>query len=254
MSQNTSHPDAAKPYLSAIIPFHIGSCFVQIVDDIVGMFFWVHGPGFVIWNWRTCEQIVVRHNYDVQRILPPADAPFPLPERTGVLPPGTWDFGFISSRAFMLTTVDGPGSIELFTFNGNSSSDPPIHVASLRLPELQEGRELISITTHSAPFLTHPERPDAPFYANQVERIHALSLRYVDRGGLRVVMIVKNNFLLRFVPSELSLDTSGKQPEKLIVPWEQWGPQNTRFMDCLIRSSWLRCVLSSSFNCSQSLF
>ena len=236
MSQNSTHPNAAKHFLEATIPFHIGSCFVQIVDDVVGMFFWVHGPGFVIWNWKTGERIVVRHQFDVQRILLP-DAPLPQ-ERPDTLPPGTWDFAFISPRAFMLATVDGPGSIELFTFEGTSSSQGPVHVASLRLPELQQGQELTSITTHSAPFLAHPIPPGAPFYANQDERIHALSLRYVDRGGLRIVMILKNSALLRYIPSDANI--GGKRTEKLVVPWAEWGPRNTRFMDCLIRSSWLR--------------
>ena len=60
MTSNAAHPRAKQPYLSAPISVHINSCFVQIVDDVIGMFFWVHGPGYIIWNWRTGEKLIVR--------------------------------------------------------------------------------------------------------------------------------------------------------------------------------------------------
>ncbi len=59
MSGNKPHPRAAKPELKAPIPFQVGNSFIQIVDDIVGTFFWVHGPGLLIWNWRTGKNVVV---------------------------------------------------------------------------------------------------------------------------------------------------------------------------------------------------
>ena len=36
-------------------------------------------------------------------------------------------------------------------------------------------------------------------------------------------------------------------PQPRMVPWEEWGPKNTRFMECTIRSSWLRLVFRVSF-------
>ncbi|TFY60917.1 hypothetical protein EVJ58_g4844 [Rhodofomes roseus] len=58
ISTNARHPHAALPELVAPIPFELGSSFIQIVDDVVGMFFWVHGPGLIIWNWQTAEVVV----------------------------------------------------------------------------------------------------------------------------------------------------------------------------------------------------
>ena len=150
MSGGYQHPQATLPFLEGDT--------IALDSTTFGKHLLIHGLSseHTLWNWKTGEQIVVRHQFDVQRILLP-DAPLP-PERTDTLPPGTWDFAFISPRAFMLATVDGPGSIELFMFEATSSSEGPVHVASLRLPELQQGQELTSITTHSAPFLAHPIR------------------------------------------------------------------------------------------------
>lgn len=67
ISTNARHPRAALPELVSPIPFDLGSSFIQIVDDVVGMFFWVHGPGLIVWNWHTAEIIVVRHNFVCSR-------------------------------------------------------------------------------------------------------------------------------------------------------------------------------------------
>ena len=32
---------------------------IQIVDDVIGAFFLVDGPGLLIWNWRTGKNVVV---------------------------------------------------------------------------------------------------------------------------------------------------------------------------------------------------
>ncbi|OBZ73464.1 hypothetical protein A0H81_06795 [Grifola frondosa] len=72
ISKNTPHPRATQRELVAEIPFHIGSSFIQIVDDVVGMFFWVHGPGLIIWNWITGEELCIADRFNralfVQRI------------------------------------------------------------------------------------------------------------------------------------------------------------------------------------------
>ena len=39
------------------------------------------------------------------------------------LPTGTYDFAFISSRAYMITVTTNYGSIELYTFSGGDDDD-----------------------------------------------------------------------------------------------------------------------------------
>lgn len=70
ISTNVKHPKAARGELTAEIQFLLGSSFIQIVDDVVGLFFWVHGPGLIIWNWITGEIIVVRSFLSVVLYLP----------------------------------------------------------------------------------------------------------------------------------------------------------------------------------------
>jgi hypothetical protein len=54
------HPAAKVPVLCkrALGPVH--GCMIQIVDDIVGMYFWIPFHGVLIWNWVTGEELFVR--------------------------------------------------------------------------------------------------------------------------------------------------------------------------------------------------
>lgn len=158
--------------------------------------------------------------------------------RTGVeLPLGTWDFAFVSSRAFILTSTANPGSVEVFSFDGHASNSEPTHIASLRLPGLAVGQEIHNFTTHSAPFIAKAATAGAPFVLNQSDRLHAMTLQYGDRGP-RILMLVKNSFFTNLVPAAAA--STDAKSQRSLIPWEDWGPQNTRFMECTIRSSWLR--------------
>lgn len=66
ISTNLAHPRATSSELLAPISFELSSSFIQIVDDVIGMFFWVHGPGLIIWNWLTSEILVVRSSSTLQ--------------------------------------------------------------------------------------------------------------------------------------------------------------------------------------------
>jgi hypothetical protein len=54
------HPAAKSPMLCrrAIGPVH--GCMVQIVEDIVGMYFWMPFHAVLIWNWNSGEELLVR--------------------------------------------------------------------------------------------------------------------------------------------------------------------------------------------------
>lgn len=205
------------------------------------MFFWLHGPGLIVWNWRTGEMLVVRQPSGVLGALPLAHQPEQLAQlRTGFdLPPGTWDFAFLSPRAFLLTSTDGSGAIELFTFKshqaGSTDVAPPKHVVSLRLPELVVGRDVRNFSTHGAPFLGGDVTRDVPFAAAQDDRIHVMSLTYGDRSP-RFHLFLKNSFLLGLATAETDA------PAKRVLSWEQWGPDNTRFFEHNVQFQWLRCV------------
>jgi hypothetical protein len=54
------HPAAKNPMLCrrAIGPVH--GCMIQIVEDIVGMYFWMPFHAVLIWNWMSGEELLVR--------------------------------------------------------------------------------------------------------------------------------------------------------------------------------------------------
>jgi hypothetical protein len=54
------HPAAKNPMLCrrAIGPVH--GCMIQIIEDIVGMYFWMPFHAVLIWNWMTGEELMVR--------------------------------------------------------------------------------------------------------------------------------------------------------------------------------------------------
>ncbi|KZT01957.1 uncharacterized protein LAESUDRAFT_662823 [Laetiporus sulphureus 93-53] len=187
VSTNEKHPRAASAELHAPIPFELGSSFIQIVDDVVGMFFWVNGPGLIIWNWQTSEIVINCVGYQ--------------------LPRGTWDFSFVSNRAFILTAAMGSGT---------------------------KGLELHNFSTHSGPFV-HARTPGKPFETARDSGVHLMSLSYGDRGP-RFHMIMHNRLLLSYLPRE------GGRPEPKIVQWKTWGPKYSRFLEHTISFQWLRYV------------
>ncbi|EKM51060.1 uncharacterized protein PHACADRAFT_103833 [Phanerochaete carnosa HHB-10118-sp] len=233
ISKNQKHPLAAKECLTAPIPFQVGTCFIQIVGDVVGMFFWLHGPGLLVWNWRSGEMLVVCYPLGGFGALPLAHLPPHMQQfRSGFdLPPGAWDFAFLSNRAFFLTSTNGSGAIELFTFGPESvQASPPKHVATLRLPEVKEGRAIGNFSTHSSPFLGVEMTDDVPFTASQEDRVHVMTLTYGERQQ-RFHLFVKNSFLLSLIS-----DT------KKTLDWKDWGPKNTRFFEHNVQFQWLRYV------------
>ena len=239
ISTNTPHKGAAKSELQTPIPFQIGNCFIQIVGDVIGMFFWLHGPGLIIWDWRRGKTVVACLPQD-HRLMPQVPLEPQEPVIASELQPGTWDFAFLSSRAYILTTAGRCGSIEIHKINdsGDDSTGPTTHVATLLLPALKDGLEMHHFSTHSSPFLGGNITKEKPFAASQENRIHLMSFHYGQQGP-RFLMFIKNDFLLNFAKN-----TDG---QKKVLRWEEWGPDNTRFLERNVQFQWLRYVTRSLY-------
>jgi len=54
------HPAASNPVLSWRAMGAVHGCMIQIVEDVVGMYFWMPFHGVLIWNWMTGEELVMR--------------------------------------------------------------------------------------------------------------------------------------------------------------------------------------------------
>ncbi|KAH8105215.1 hypothetical protein BXZ70DRAFT_904443 [Cristinia sonorae] len=233
ISTNAPHKAAAKAVLQTPVPFQIGNCFIQIVHDVVGMFFWLHGPGLIIWNWRKGETLVA--------CLPQDDRPLghtPMipqqPTITSELPPGTWDFAFLSNRAYVLSTIGGRGSIEIYSIeDDDNGGERTVHVASLMMPDLKGGVGMHHFTTHSPPLLGGDLTKDKPFATSQDNRVHLMSFHYGQQGP-RFHLFLKNSFLFSFVKNY--------DGQRKTLRWDEWGPDNTRFLEHSIQFQWLRYV------------
>ncbi|KAG8215644.1 hypothetical protein J3R82DRAFT_7515 [Butyriboletus roseoflavus] len=261
ISTNQTHPEARVPVLCTPVMYPITSGFVQIVDDVVGMMYCVDParPRITIWNWKTGNRVVDRSSDS--------------------LPPGTWDFNFIHSRALFVTTGNGGGSLELFTFtcdradtdaNGNANSDSDsdtptptqlqphhttptstlTHAATLHLPPIRKSVRVLSISSHTGPFLAGCP-PDKPFVASNEERIHVLTIQYVHLPTLdgprtrpRVCVFVHNRALEGYVDRGVASATmgAGEATTGMVVPWREWGRVHTRMLPHVGRFQWLRYV------------
>ena len=144
----------------------------------------------------------------------------------------------------MVTVASDGGSIEFYTFGrdvpeGPSTSESddirlPNKVAQLRLPATNPGRALRQAYTHTGPFVARPAH-GRPFGTAQDNRIYMFSLHYGDHSGV-YAMFVHHRYFLSLLAQ--SLDAT----DAIVRDWNEWGPENTRFIDYLGNFVWLRYV------------
>jgi hypothetical protein len=143
----------------------------------------------------------------------------------------------------MVTTLKDGGEIRIYGFGGSAcaSSSPgrPTHVATLHLPPPLRHRILLELTTTTGPFLARAPA-DAPFAAARTARVHVFTLHHdptTQRGRWQpACFVVHNRTLMQYV------ETYGKKAAGVAadVPWEEWGPEGTRFFVLANGFQWLR--------------
>ncbi|KAI0251641.1 hypothetical protein BJV78DRAFT_415852 [Lactifluus subvellereus] len=230
------HPAAKHPVLChrALGPVH--GCMIQIVEDVVGMYFWMPFHGVLIWNWMTGEELVFVQQDDA-------------PDRI-------WDFSFLSPRAYMVTTLKDGGEIRIYSFAASTSTSTssapssslgqPTHVATLHLPPPLRHRALLELTTTTGPFLARAPA-DAPFASARTARVHVFTLHHdptTQRGRWQpACFVVHNRTLMRYVEEACGKEAAAD------VPWEAWGPRGTRFFVLANGFQWLRYVHGTRVVC-----
>jgi len=198
------------------------------------MFFWAQGPGILIWNWHTGALLVnLVHNSVYQNALPPVP----------------WDFAFISTRAFLVTSVAGPGSIELYSFRGDQPLDMTSktfgslrRVASLGMPPIKPSQDLSAFSTHAGPFV-HKPGAGKPFITSREACTHLFELHYGERRP-HFLLFVPNRFFLSLIPPEDDPRFPGHPLER---PWDTWGPANSRALRHRSPFQWLRYIHGHRF-------
>lgn len=223
------HPAAKVPVLCrrALGPVH--GCMIQIVEDVVGMYFWMPLHGVLIWNWMTGEELVfIQEDQAPERI---------------------WDFSFLSPRVYMVTTLKDGGEIRIYSFGSPSSPRRPLHVATLHLPAPHPNRALFELTTTTGPFLARAPA-GSPFSFARTARVHVFTLHH-DPGAHRgrwqpACFVVHNRTLMRYVEAYRE---GGGGSGAADVPWEEWGPAGTRFFVLAVGFQWLRYVHGTRVVC-----
>ncbi|KAH7907612.1 hypothetical protein BJ138DRAFT_1159727 [Hygrophoropsis aurantiaca] len=231
ISTNAPHPQAQSPVIRLSLFLPINNAFIQFVNDVLGILFFTEPlrPRIILWNWKTGKTLV--------------------DQDSDQLPEGTSDFTFLSDRAYMLTCARNDGSMEIFTFGDESPDDTNeilnavVHVASLKLPPLQDRVHVNQLQTHTGPFLAKCPA-DKLFTTDNEERIHVVSVDYGGGAfdGLRrrssFCMYMQNSITTAYIHQHR--DSRGGPP--LQIPWEKWGPTNTRFLYQPSLFQWLRYV------------
>lgn len=209
---------------------------------------------------RRGEPCFIRVN-DTTELIPD------MQDRTsGDLPVGTWDFSFVNSRALFVTTANGSGSVELFSFtcdpvdaagngdgDGDGNADSLVHVATLLLPPIHTSVRVLCVSTHTGPFLAGCP-PGATFASSSADRIHVMTVQYVHlptldgprtrpRVGVVVHQRALEKILERYATPNLGrVQKSPAGPAE--VPWEEWGQTHARMLPHMGLIQWLRYVIS----------
>ncbi|KAF7421049.1 hypothetical protein PC9H_011569 [Pleurotus ostreatus] len=144
--------------------------------------------------------------------------------------------GLLSARSFMLPSLKGCGSIQIYTLEfSNDSRTPRSELkATLLLPSSTPGLSLRSFTSHSPPIVARPLQSKMASPAAE-SHIHVMSVAYNAQFGIRFRLFVPNRVLLSYAAV-----APGHAP--MLVPWDTWGPDNTRIMEQGDTSTWLRFV------------
>ncbi|KAH9031028.1 hypothetical protein EDB85DRAFT_2146371 [Lactarius pseudohatsudake] len=111
------HPAVKVPVLCSRAPGPVHGCMIQVVEDIVGVYFRMPLHGVLIWNWMTGEELVVR------LFIPPCVLLTSYPGNQ-----------FVQGDQYMITTLKDGGEIRIYSFASPSSPRQPTHVATLHLP------------------------------------------------------------------------------------------------------------------------
>ena len=147
------------------------------------------------------------------------------------------DFAFLSDRAYVLTSPIPDPCFRVFTFNAKPKRFAPTLRATLRLPALHDAASVALLSIHTGPFTTTFQqsrgRPK-PFMNAPHCRIHIANVELLDDHGPAgtCLIVIHNRTLLSFV----------SEAEPVDVVWDDWGPDNTRWLLGGTGSSWLRYV------------
>ncbi|KAF7340687.1 F-box domain-containing protein [Mycena sanguinolenta] len=208
MSSHEPHPRANHPVFTFSLDRHpIGVFYIQIVDDVVGIFFPEPPFSFHLFNWRT--------GLTITEVRDEQDIPFPVAE-----------FHLLSSRSYIFAhaehdTGSESGQIDIFTFDGDCPNSP-INIAILELPPVNPGVWITNMIIQAGPFCANAIS-GIPFTKSNQNRIYMFLICYDVTKWCR--LFVHWRWLHSYV-----IDHVREKTGTAVVPWNEWGPQNSRML------------------------
>lgn len=175
---------------------------------------------------------------------------------------GVDDFSLLSPRAFLLTKhYEANASLDIYTFE-DSAINPQSHHDGLRsvdwhcklqLPTLKAPVQYHDLMTHTGPFNARAD-PGSHFRCTDEVRVHILDLTLgpfapwgedpPEQHPRFFTVVVSHKGLMNYVQKLIEgKEAKTEASVHLTVPWEEWGPQNTRWLISRHSSGWLRYVL-----------
>ncbi|RXW19148.1 hypothetical protein EST38_g6702 [Candolleomyces aberdarensis] len=209
------HPEATKHRLEVqpwdqCLDGPQSNYILRIAGDHVGML--IRAPTrsrLLIWNWKIGTLIGGHRSF-----------------------PDAYAFSFVSPTLFHVTTVDGSGSIVLYSIDpSNIAPTGFTHLASLLLPPLTNSAKIVSVECATEPLQAG---------GSDVFQLSVLQIKYATPFQVSEF----RSFQL-MVSTSVFIDywnhSRGRTPNlPIIAQWGIWGPSKTRWIRRFERDPWTR--------------
>ncbi|TFK63169.1 hypothetical protein BDN72DRAFT_847935 [Pluteus cervinus] len=213
LTDTKPHPGAHQPVLSMREVLDSTSAVFQLDGDLVGCLQGGATSHLEIWNWKSGQRLVEIEDDGFHHDVPHV-------------------FTFLDPNSYAVACQLGQGSGCLRIFTLASQSAP---VATLLFPELVGDQKwyLSDISLEPSARICY-RLSDRVFTTSPDVRVHTIRLEYKHREGpeetLDFLMLFRNDGILPF--------TTHSDESELIVPWDDWGPRNTRMIPIAFEEGW----------------
>jgi hypothetical protein len=133
------------------------------------------------------------------------------------------------------------GSIRLYKLV-RSINAPAIHLATLHLPPTARDTDVIRVCTSAGPIEAQP-LSQTPLMFNDEDRLHVFTVLYahphMQTPRSEMNIFVHQRVFTKYVSRQIS---SPEDHPPLNIPWEEWGPPNTKIIypACIRVDGWPR--------------
>ncbi|KAF8190081.1 hypothetical protein BJ912DRAFT_878606, partial [Pholiota molesta] len=169
-----------------------------------------HAMRVLVWDWITSDLIV--------------DSSIAF---DSLLPHPRFEFAILDSTSCFVTSASDSGSIRLYKLV-HLINAPAIHLATLHFPPIARGTGVIRVCTYAGPMEAQP-LSQTPFMVNDEDRLHVLTVVYGHPNitSSKMNIFVHQRVFTKYISPQIS---SPEDYLPLDIPWEQWGPPNTKII------------------------